>query len=71
MSRFSLGHDGLELRQVAHGGFPPQQLLEEHQGERHVDDVVVVQRQAAQDAQQEVGLLLHFGLFGVDDGKTT
>lgn len=61
-NRFKLPH-------VLHGQFDSQQLLEENQREGQIDDVVVVDSQATQNAKQEVSLLLHFWLF--NDRDTT
>ena len=59
-----LFHDRVELLHVIHWGFDPDQLLEENQWEGQVDNVVVVKSHATQNSEQEVTLLLHFGLFG-------
>lgn len=53
---------GVELSHVVQRGFDSQQLLEDNQRKRQVDDVLVVESQTTQDAEQEVRLQLLFGL---------
>lgn len=59
-----LSHYRVKLLHVIQWGFDVKQLLEENQWEGHVDDVAVVESQAAQNTEQEVTLLFHFWLFG-------
>lgn len=53
---------GVELSHVVQRGFDSQQLLEDDQRKRQVDDVLVVESQTTQHAEQEVCLQLLFGL---------
>lgn len=61
---FLLCHDTIKLLHVVEGRFDSEQLLEERQRERQVNDVVVVKSQATQNAKQEVLPFLHFKLLG-------
>lgn len=54
----------VKLLHVVQRRFDPEQLLEQSLWEAQVDNVVVVESQATQNAKQEVSLLLYFWLFG-------
>lgn len=59
-----LSHHRVKLHHVLQCGFDPEQLLEENVWEGQVNNIVVVKSHAAQNAEQEVLLLIHFWLCG-------
>lgn len=55
--------NGVKLAYVIQGGFDSQQFLEQNQGERQVDYILVEEGQSTQDAKQEVSPFFFFWLW--------